>query len=262
MDYPKREQFFAVRFLRLLTKSAAAIDIGPEGFTLLMVIVGQEDACRYSRPVNFWNAQLATLCGIPAHNETQLRRVRDRCVKAGWLQYESGGRRKHGRYFVAIPTVVDQDNDGGCDELPAQPVRQTDAKAAPDVPNVCVDRAQSVRNVCAECAPSNPNPIPNPIPNAAAAPPPARQEPTPQPPEPGLFDQGPRRPTQPLRKTFADWRIMVAKRIFITDAERAEWTAMFDAEGWDDMTAAYQRLAESIPEPGKIFLSSFQEIRA
>jgi hypothetical protein len=244
VDYPKREQFFAVRFLRLLTKSAAAIDIGPEGFTLLMVIVGQEDACRYSRPVNFWNAQLATLCGIPAHNETQLRRVRDRCVKAGWLQYESGGRRKHGRYFVAIPTVVDQDNDGGCDESPAQPVRQSDAKPAPDVPNVCADRAQSVRNVCAECAPSIPIPNPIPIPVAAAVSV-----------VPGNKPPPPQRP-----RGWREWQIKVGIKCFIGDGEDEAWKLLYEAEGWDEMTRAYVYLAKTKPG-GRLFLSDFQACR-
>lgn len=69
----------------------------------------------------------------------------------------------------------------------------------------------------------------------------------------------PRRPIPPA--SFADWRIMVGKRCFVGNDERAEWLAMFQAEGWDEMTEAYQRLTKKHPEPAKIFLSMFQEIR-
>ena len=265
MDYPKREPFFAMRFLRLLTKSAAAMEIGSEGVALLMVIVSQEDACRYSRPVNFWNAQLATLCGIPAHNESQLRRVRDRCVKAGWLAYEGLGRRKYGVYAVAIPANINQDNDGSCDESPGDRVRQSGANPAPSVRNVCADDALNVRNVCAECAPSIPNPLPNPLPKSAAAPPPGPKIDAAADPMGEAFEDveqanpAPRRAIPPL--SFADWRIQVGKRIFWTRDEDETWRALFDAEGWDEMSKAYEHLAKTYPAPKKLFLSMFQEIR-
>jgi hypothetical protein len=165
-----------MRYLRLLTKSAAAMEIGTEGLVLVMVVAGQEDACRYARPVNFWNRQLAVLCGIPAENEKQLRRVRDRCVAAGWLHYESLGKRKHGRYFVVIPDHVNQDNDGSCDESPRDDVRQMPANCPPSVRQVSVECPPSVRQVSVECPPSipfpnpNPNPIPSPHTHAASEP--------------------------------------------------------------------------------------------
>jgi hypothetical protein len=102
--------------------------------------------------------------------------------------------------------------------------------------------------------------------SAAAAPPSREQQP---PPPPGPMDQAfqaveqanppPRRPIPPA--SFADWRIMVGKRCFVGNDERAEWLAMFQAEGWEEMTEAYQRLTKKHPEPAKIFLSMFQEIR-
>lgn len=102
--------------------------------------------------------------------------------------------------------------------------------------------------------------------NTAAAAPPSREPP---PPAADPMDQAfqaveqanppPRRPIPPA--SFADWRIMVGKRCFVGNDERAEWLAMFQAEGWDEMTEAYQRLTKKHPEPAKIFLSMFQEIR-
>lgn len=73
------------------------------------------------------------------------------------------------------------------------------------------------------------------------------------------YNPPPRRPIPPA--SFADWRIMVGKRCFVGVDERADWLAMFQAEGWDEMTKGYEHLAKKHPEPAKIFLSAFQEIR-
>lgn len=101
----------------------------------------------------------------------------------------------------------------------------------------------------------------------SAAAQPHAQEPTP--PQPGLFDpEIGKPPGEPPavtcmidKRTFADWRIIVGKRIFWTRDEDATWRAMFDAEGWDEMTKGYQFLAKKHPPPKKIFLSLFQELR-
>ena len=70
-----------------------------------------------------------------------------------------------------------------------------------------------------------------------------------------------RRPTPTGIRTFADWRIMVGKRIFWTREEDDAWRAMFQAEGWDEMTRGYEHLAKKHPAPAKLFFSMFQEIR-
>jgi hypothetical protein len=70
----------------------------------------------------------------------------------------------------------------------------------------------------------------------------------------------PRRALPPL--SFADWRIQVGKRIFWTRDEDDTWRAMFEAEGWDEMTRGYEYLASKHPAPKKLFLSMFQELRA
>lgn len=100
----------------------------------------------------------------------------------------------------------------------------------------------------------------------SAAAPPHAQEP---PPEPGLFDPLPSKPpgeapevTRLLDpRTFADWRIMVGHRVFVGHDERPEWLALFAAEGWDEMSKGYAYLAGKHPEPAKLFLSMFQELR-
>jgi hypothetical protein len=105
---------------------------------------------------------------------------------------------------------------------------------------------------------------------SAAAPPPAQaSQPTPPPGDDdelaaitGAPSGEPAHITRACdRRTFADWRIMVGKRIFWTREEDQTWRAMFDAEGWDEMTKGYEYLAKTIPPPKKIFISMIQELR-
>ena len=113
--YPIREAYFSHRFCRLLTKAAVAQEISPESCWLLTVIAHQEDAKRYRGPVTYYNGQLMPLCGFAS--EGRLIRARDRAVKAGWLYYRAGGKRKPGIYWCTIPTdyerVPDSPNDEG-----------------------------------------------------------------------------------------------------------------------------------------------------
>lgn len=111
--YPKREAFFANRFIRLLTRSCLALRHGPEGFTLLAVVVMTEDVRRYSGPAMFYNPNLADQVGISVD---KLARVRGECVAAGWLNYEPGTRGKPGAYWVSIPANEDGIPDAPSDE--------------------------------------------------------------------------------------------------------------------------------------------------
>jgi len=110
----EKPPFFANRFLRLLTKSAAAQDLGPESCWLLAVIATQEDVIRYSRPVTFYNAQLMPLCGFGSPK--RLVAARSKAVDLGWLLYEQGGKGVPGKYLVTIPLEYRGGADAGCDE--------------------------------------------------------------------------------------------------------------------------------------------------
>lgn len=114
MKYPKRDSFFAHRFVRLLTKTAAAQELGPEVVWLLTVVAHQEDAKRYRGAVTYWNEQLMPLCGF--RSKGRLIRARQSAVDAGWLHYESGGRNQAGRYWCLVPDGFAQMPDGPCDE--------------------------------------------------------------------------------------------------------------------------------------------------
>ena len=63
------------------------------------------------------------------------------------------------------------------------------------------------------------------------------------------------------QRNFTDWRQMIARRIFWTREEDELWKAIFQAEGWDEMTKGYVFLSAKHPAPKKIFVSMFQEIR-
>lgn len=80
-------------------------------------------------------------------------------------------------------------------------------------------------------------------------------------PDSSIFDK-PNPPRKPLgTRSFSDWRIAVGRRIYWSREEDEAWKAMYEAEGWDEMTRGYNHLAKKKAEPAKIFLSDFQGIR-
>jgi len=112
-EYPKRPKFFAHKFCRLMTKSAAAMAIGPDACWLLTVVVHQEDSARYQKPIDYWNCQLLALCGFGSRK--RLVTVRTKAIEAGWLHYEAGTKSKPGKYWVTLPDGL-AFTDGDCSE--------------------------------------------------------------------------------------------------------------------------------------------------
>lgn len=109
MNYPEREPFYAHKFVRVLCKSCAAMDIGQGACLLLCFIAHTEDASRYSGPVRFWNEQLMTTMGWKSPK--QLNEARQRAIDAGWLVYQREGHRQVGRYWVTIPEAMQDITD-------------------------------------------------------------------------------------------------------------------------------------------------------
>ena len=101
MDYPERESYFAHKFVRLLMRTCAAMEIGTDGFCLLTIIAHTEDAAHYSGPVRFWNDQLISVTGLNSWD--RLNRARKKAIAAKWLHYEPGGKGKVGQYWVIVP---------------------------------------------------------------------------------------------------------------------------------------------------------------
>ncbi|MCE9564938.1 MAG: hypothetical protein K8U57_23130 [Planctomycetes bacterium] len=108
--YPERPRFFAHKFCRLMGKVCLGGDIGPDACWLLAFIVNTEDAAGYRRAVTFFNDDLATRTGLSLAG---MKRLRDKAVEAGWLNYEPGAKGRAARYFVTVPAWAD-----GLDDVP------------------------------------------------------------------------------------------------------------------------------------------------
>jgi hypothetical protein len=166
--YPKRPPYFAHKFVRRLTKSCAALEIGPEACWLLTVIAFQEDSCRYRRAVMYYDEPLASLVGLGSAKSLSL--CRKKAVSAGWLHYEPGRKRVAGRYWVMIPehAEVFDDSPIGVDDPEFLGTR------AEKPPSKRRAQGGATAEQWEEQPPSNggpfiPNPIPNPNPKGGEA---------------------------------------------------------------------------------------------
>lgn len=113
-DYPTREKFWAMKVIRLLTKTCVAQEIGPAGFALLSVIATTEDAAGYRRAVTYFDGQLAPIIGVGS--QKVLSAARSKCVDMGWLHYEPGCKGRAAKYWVTIPAHADGIDDAPTDE--------------------------------------------------------------------------------------------------------------------------------------------------
>lgn len=124
----------------------------------------------------------------------------------------------------------------------------------------CPKRVPSVAEGQDRAASPTPTTTPTPTPATAAA-----QDATgePQPPDPCAEIEKINAKSAIIHKakTWRDWQIMVGTRCFIGKDEGDAWAALYQAEGWDEMTRGYEYLSKVHPVPGKIFLSMFQDLR-
>jgi len=122
MEYPQRDAFFSNRYIRLLTRTCAAYQLGSNGMILCMIIAMQEDVIRYTRPVSFHRGPLQDILGIARWES--LNAARQKAVTAGWLYYENKGKRQAGIYWVTIPPehqdLLDAKGDAASDNGPKQ----------------------------------------------------------------------------------------------------------------------------------------------
>jgi hypothetical protein len=128
--YPGRSPFYAMKFVRVLTKNCVATEHGTQVFTLLAVIVATEDSAKYQRAVTFWDGQLMPLVG--ANSQDVLARVRQRAVAAGWLSYQPGRKGVPGEYFVMIPPSAKGYSDAPVDESPEEMSALSSADSSAD----------------------------------------------------------------------------------------------------------------------------------
>lgn len=179
-EYPKRESHFAHRFVRLMFRTCAAQDIGPEAVMLLTIIAHTEDTKRYTAPVTFWNGQLMHIMAF--QHIGRLDRARKRAVRSGWLHYEAGGKAKAGKYWVTIPARFSKLPDGplDCDVAGILSTSRQDNEQEGDSSYLPVDketvekRETNGRETADKRATFIPSPSPSPSPNTntpAASPP-------------------------------------------------------------------------------------------
>jgi hypothetical protein len=158
--YPARTPFFFHRFTRLLLKYAVAQRIKADGCWLLTQIAALEDCSKYTKPIDWTDAQLCPFLGI---SPSKLVRIRRKCVEEGWLHFEPGSRGYPSRYWVLVParfseagTIFDESGTQFDVNLTAQVKR-----------NCSASEAQVNRNCSASGAllPNTlqPNPTPAPI---------------------------------------------------------------------------------------------------
>jgi len=163
-DYPTRDQFFAHKFVRLLQKSCAALDLGQGTCLLLCFVAHTEDAARYSGPVRFWNEQLMTTMGWKSPK--QLNDARKRAVDAGWLVYHREGHREVGRYWVTIPEEYSDVPDSVIEPIHSAGGTNNGMNSGTNKERKAERIGDELRNekVTESGKPSNPIPIPIPIP--------------------------------------------------------------------------------------------------
>lgn len=121
VGYPEREKFFAQRFIRLITKLCLAQEVGAMGCYLLTTVVCQEDACRYRKPVTYYDTQLMPLLGC--RSKSKFLRMKKSLVSAGWLHFQAGKKGVASKYWVLIPPEYSEVEDA--------PVCETEHDLAP-----------------------------------------------------------------------------------------------------------------------------------
>ncbi|MES2793188.1 MAG: hypothetical protein V4719_26500 [Planctomycetota bacterium] len=114
LKYPaNRPRFFALKYLRMILKTCALIDIGTDGYALCSLVALTEDSKRYSEEPRFWTKSLMDHLGIKSRST--LCEIRDRCVKKGVLHYEQGRKGVACVMWVLWPTSWDKIKDGFLD---------------------------------------------------------------------------------------------------------------------------------------------------
>jgi hypothetical protein len=109
-----KQRFFALKYVRLLTKTAAAQELGAPTCWLLSLVACQEDVKGFTEPAKFYFAQLMPLCGFGSPK--QLRNAIAKAVETGWLDYSPGSKGIPGRFSVRVPLKFAELAPFGCDE--------------------------------------------------------------------------------------------------------------------------------------------------
>lgn len=208
-----RPPYFAQRFIRLLTKTAAAQDLGPSACWMLAVIACQEDAKRYTEPAKFYYEQLMPLCGF--NSRKQLRTAIEKAVGLGWLNYSPGGKGVPGRFSVMVPAQFGEIPHSGCDEISSSDSElQTELQvlSSSDSELKAELQRERMRNYKGNTSIPSPSPLPNKEEAPSASSPSEKKKPSKKQPDfdPLSVEFPPGLQTDRFRDAWADW---VAHRI-------------------------------------------------
>jgi hypothetical protein len=159
--YPTRGSHFGIRVCRLLHKTCAAQEIGPIGTLLVTFVALQEDACRYKKPVTFYDGQLMPILGVTS--QATITAARRKAVEAGWLVYLRGWKGKASTYWVAVPSVANgledapiaEDADPSFDQDSVQKMNRNAIESRSNQDRNAIESRSKVDGYL-------PNPIPNP----------------------------------------------------------------------------------------------------
>lgn len=114
LKYPtNRPPFFALKYLRMLIKTCAMIDIDADGYALCSLVALTEDSKRYTEEPRFWSKALMDHLGIKTR--ATLCEIRNKCVKKGVLHYEPGRKGVACVMWTLWPMCWDKLTDGFLD---------------------------------------------------------------------------------------------------------------------------------------------------
>ncbi len=96
-----RPPFFVNWYLRTLAYQGYSNKLGHPACWLITTVGLKEDELRYAGPVDFFNNQLAMMCGFGSVHT--LIAARDKAREHGLLYYEASVKRQAGLYFLLVP---------------------------------------------------------------------------------------------------------------------------------------------------------------
>lgn len=155
---PVKPSYFSQKVIRLLTKTASALELGPSVCWMLSVIVSQEDAIYYREPAKFYYGQLMPLCGF--NSPKQLRAAIQRAIDFGWLCYTPGAKGRPCYFSVCIPEKYAKVEPTGCDEseFTSESEAKTETNVIDSLPNR-TSKGERKRKRKGHASIPNPNPI-------------------------------------------------------------------------------------------------------
>lgn len=106
-EYPRgRGGLFAFDVIKLMHKTQAAKQMGASAVLVVTHVAIGEHREDYLMPPSFWSAELMAAAGIT--DDEAFSAARRRAVGHGWLVYEKGAIRQAGKYWVAVPTALEE----------------------------------------------------------------------------------------------------------------------------------------------------------